>query len=136
MQTLAFTAIGNVAILFETEESHPDAEWEAWIAFITTRMHHYPDLCMLGYSLGGTPSPIQRKRSLDVMPRKDLKCSVMSNSILVRGATTVYGWFGVSIRAFKLSEFESALLYLGIPVEKHNLFREAIDALRHETERG
>lgn len=130
-KTLAFSNVGDLAILYESGESHPDSEWNAWLEFVGPLSNTKQNFKLLVYSNGGGPTPLQRKKSVEVMPRKDIPIAVLTNATLIRGVVTAYSWVSVmKIKAFKLLDFDKALDYLEIPKTKKPLCTDALNRLK------
>ncbi len=62
---------------------------------------------------GGSPSTIQRKEFNDALRGHEIPLAVVTDSMLVRGTLTAYGWFNRNIRAFWAS-ITDALTYLKV----------------------
>jgi hypothetical protein len=130
MKNVAFKLVGYVCICYyngfaPTEQDHRDS-----IQFF--RNLDFARVKILAITEGGAPSTVQRKDFNDALKGRQIPLALVTDSTLVRGAVTAYGWFNKNIRPFPRANLEDALAYLGVPEAKYEKHIRAVAALREE----
>jgi len=87
----------------------------------------------LVWTEGGGPNVMQRKRvvkALNCRSNESPPAAILSDSMWVRGVITAFKWLGTSIRAFRPTELNEAMVYLGLPPASRDQIEEALARLK------
>jgi hypothetical protein len=111
--TMAMRRIGRVMIGVHDSEPPTEAEWTRWV--MLGRCSAERELRVLVETRGqGGPNGKQRREFADALARLDLRCAIISDSLIVRGVVTAVAWLGVALRAFQPGDHQRAADYLGL----------------------
>jgi regulator of extracellular matrix RemA (YlzA/DUF370 family) len=106
-----------------------DDEWARWVALVGEPAA--PELRLLVETTGqGGPNAKQRKLLADATKGLDVRCSILSDSMAVRGVITALAWLGLAQRAFVPGDHRGAADYLGLSPKEHAQVIEALPRLR------
>jgi hypothetical protein len=109
--TMAMRRSDRLMVAVHDEAPPTDEEWSRWVELAfdpPTRV-----LRVLVETRGhGGPNPKQRKHFADGLKRVDLRCAILSDSMIVRGVVTAVAWLGVALRAFAPGQHVAAADYL------------------------
>lgn len=87
---------------------------------------------VLALTDGGKPDARQRQSLVSAAKASDLRCAVMSERALVRGAITAMAWLGANMSAFAPEQGIDALGYLGINTAHGDAIANELDAMCSE----
>jgi hypothetical protein len=110
--TMAMRRFDRVVLAVHDAAPPTDDEWLRWIALCLERKG--AELRVMVESLGGGPSPKQRKELADLLSGEDLRSAILTDSIVTRGVVTAISWLNISLRAFELDQHQAAANYLGL----------------------
>jgi hypothetical protein len=125
----AVELFGSTLIVVQGTRAPHDAEWRE--SMVYTRRILGSIRGQLVVSVGGGPTPQQRKELLDLFanrPGGTPPTAVITSSVVARGIVTAFAWFVKDrIKAFGPEQFVQACAFVGA--------REDADALRSVVER-
>lgn len=119
----------RVVVCVHDEQAPTDAEWDRWLQLLRERAGR--DARAFVETRGGGPNAKQRKLLADAVKDLDLRCAILSDSMVVRGMVTAIAWLGVPLRAFTPGEFRPAAEYLGLTHDELQHTFEVLVGLRH-----
>lgn len=103
--------VNDVLIAFSTTGRIDDAIWDAMLVDLDTK----PLVGYLGATVGNTDtSSSQRKRVSEILKRRKLPCSIITDNRLVVGVVTMVSWLGVNIKAHDWLRAMDAIRWLGL----------------------
>jgi hypothetical protein len=113
MKTMAYGKVGGSIVTLLKRQKPSDADWDQYVALIRMLPPGQP-YRVLVWSLGGSPTPEQRKRLDDVIGghQKTSRVAVISDSMLVRGIVSAMRVVQPMYQSFSPSNIESAFRYL------------------------
>lgn len=79
---------------------------------------------------GTVPTPGQRERVHRWLVASGARVAVLSSAVLVRGAVTALGWFGLPVRAFPEPQLSDALEFLKTPASEGPAIRAGLEHLQ------
>ena len=134
MPTCAFSTFGNIILMYHSEAQPAEAEWRAYAIALCTLAEQSDKVFSLAMSDGGGPTASQRSlvmKGLGNNARKVVSV-VFTDSILVRGMITAFGWLGGNIKGYKPADLVIGLRSVGLALEHHARVAEAFEALKTE----
>jgi hypothetical protein len=138
MKTVAYKRLGTLFVSVHGKAMVSHAQFPEILE--TFRQLDFATVKMLVITDGGGPTPAQRKEMNAALNGQQLHTAVVADDVWTRGTVTALGWFNAKIRAFRKSELEGALQYLGVPSSGFDAIRQEIAALQaqlvQEKERG
>ena len=136
MKTMAVGKVGSTILKYHNEDKPADDEWDVFVEALRTAGPG--TTAILTLTDGGGPTPTQRKRAAQAILTRDepIPAAVLSDSMVVRGMITAVKWMGVSIAAFRPSELDEALGYLGLPLASKRPIEEAFARLKASVQSG
>jgi hypothetical protein len=108
---MAMRRIGRVMVGVHDAQPPTDAEWSRWITLGRTSSESELRLIVETRGQGG-PNAKQRRELADSLSRFELRCAILSDSLMVRGVVTAVAWLGVALRAFQPGDHRRAAEYL------------------------
>jgi hypothetical protein len=112
-----------------------EQDWAGYVSFLQSNLHPQGTNPMLIWTLGGAPSPSQRKAATEVIKpyTGTLKIAVVSGSAMARGILTAFSWFvQMQFRTFSLNHIDEALEYLEVPSSRRVLAKAMLENLKRE----
>lgn len=132
---LAFDRLGACFVLVQGERDATDEEWSRWVDFVVRGGNDLErNIRVLVVSAGGSPTPKQRARIHEVMPKMGggVPTAIVTSSRIGRVVVSTMALFNSEVRAFAPSELDRALAYLGVPDASQPALR-ALVARLHTT---
>ncbi|MFO0683225.1 MAG: hypothetical protein U0234_14305 [Sandaracinus sp.] len=129
MTSLAFDRIGSCFVLVQGERDATDEEWSRWVDFVVRGGNDLQrDIRVLVISAGGSPTPKQRARIHEVMPRMGggIPTAIVTSSRIGRAVVSTMALFNSEVRAFAPSELDRAVAYLGVPEASRPALRASV----------
>ncbi|MFT3769885.1 MAG: hypothetical protein QM820_31020 [Minicystis sp.] len=130
MKNVAYTQVGSVVICYYNADAPTDRDHRESIEFFRTLDFKY--VKVLAITEGGSPSTIQRKEFNEALKGHEIPLAVVTDSRLVRGTLTAYGWFNRNIRAFSWADFLDALTYLKVQEKNYEKFLGEVQKLQDQ----
>ncbi len=119
--------VGGVLIAFSTAGKVDDAIWDAMLEDLNTK----PLVGYLGATLGNTDTTSsQRKKVSEILKRRELPCSIITDNRLVVGVVTMVSWLNVKIKAHDWLRARDAIRWLGVPDSDAQLIYETLMRMR------
>lgn len=113
LETMTHKVIGNrLMICVHNAKAPKESEWQAYVDDL--RKLPLDQACQFVYTLGGAPSPSQRKEITDLTTGKKHRVAVVTPSAMVRGICTALSWFNSNVQAFAPERTGAAFEYLGV----------------------
>lgn len=81
----------------------------------------------------GAPDSVQRQLLTDLVPAKQRRTAVVSDSVVARGVLTAFRWYGLEVAAFKSSAIEEAHRFVEATPEEAAWLRKGVAAARAES---
>jgi hypothetical protein len=135
MATMKFGLAKDIHVVFHTPRNPSDAEWTTYMDDLH---EHGPAIQgVLVHSLGGGPSPTQRKRLKEVWGEHAQKpVALMSSSRIFRGIITAILWVmpNHALRIFPIDDFAGAFAHLGASELQKARVLEVLAKLKRELE--
>lgn len=103
--------MGRLTVAVHTDMLPADDEWAAYIAQVRD---HLPleEQRGLAISAGGSPNGKQRKMMTDQLGGAKVPFAILTNSMLMRSASTAVSWFNPQLKVFGPNDLEQAIAYL------------------------
>jgi hypothetical protein len=130
LETLAFTAVGELLVLCHSKAHPSDAEWTTWVERERRREHK----AILISTDGGAPNSRQRARVAESTPYASGRrppVALLTDSAVARHVMTAFAWIlgnSHSMRVFPRGDVADAVAWLGATSSLDHL-RAAIERL-------
>jgi uncharacterized protein involved in exopolysaccharide biosynthesis len=132
MRTFLWRYIDDFQLCVFSAKSPSNEDWDAMSETFFVK----PRRGVLGYTLGGAPNALQRKKVRDLHNRSGSvqpPSAILTTSMIARAAVTALNLFlDNKFRAYPPSEINEALLFLQTPKEIHAPMKIALDELSQE----
>ena len=122
---------GNFIVFVHGSLAPSADEWQKLIGLFRT----HPNLSLLRtlvFTEGGAPNAAQRADLAAVIGSVKMPVSVITDSIIARGAGTALSWLNPALRLFAPKDFDDALDHLGATGHERRTLRTIVDELRRE----
>lgn len=117
MGNITFDRFHNCFVLIQNQRAATDAEWGAWIEFVTKGAPKAANaLRVLVFSAGGSPTAKQRALIHELMPKtgNGAPTAVVTASLVGRTVVGAMSLFNKNVAAFSPKDCAAAFRYLGI----------------------
>lgn len=110
---MAWRRMGRFTVTVHTADVPGEEEWRDYIAQVSD---HLPleEQRALVISAGGGPNGKQRKMMVDELKGAKVPVAILTNSLLMRSASTAVSWFNPQLKVFGPNDLDSALDYLDL----------------------
>lgn len=132
-KTVTFKVLDTWLLTVYGAADPTDAEWA--ICAEKFKGMDLSRLRVLIYTMGGAPSPAQRKVMNDVVNGRSFPTALVSSHAFVRGIATAMSWFNPKMKVFTPDDLDDALDYLQIAPHRRPFFVDEIDKLLAEVGR-
>jgi hypothetical protein len=119
---IAFERFEDCCVLVQNHHSATDDEWKSWLDFVAQDSSAPPpNLRILIFSVGGSPTPKQRAQVHELMPKSGdgVRTAVVTASFVGRAIVTAMSLFNKNVRPFPMRPAKEAFAYVGIPESRH-----------------
>ncbi len=101
-----FEVIGDVVVVYSMTGQIAPEQWKPFVKALES-----PGVTkFLGVTMGSTEmSSIQRKEVIDILKRRNMQSTIVTEDKIVRGAATAASWFGVEVEAFSWDKLKDAI---------------------------
>src|SRR5262245_61639906 len=121
-RTMGFTIVEGFFVSYHTTENPSDSEWQDQLEFCAGKYKGLKGV--LVWSDGGGPSSLQRSQLAESFRDAPPAVAMITESAIVRGMLTALSWFGLKQRAFRPSDMDKALAFLGVNSSESELIRK------------
>jgi hypothetical protein len=124
--------VHTTLVCAHAEEAAHDEEWDVLLELIR-KPKDYARILVFTY--GGAPNATQRAHLTDILKHRRIPVSVLTPSLLARGAGTALHWFNPLLRVFDPDDVDGALLHIETPrADQHDVL-DALAELKAEVSR-
>lgn len=112
-----------------------DEEWARWIA-LSRDSGLMEGRALIESEHGAGPNAKQRKQMAEAILGRDIRASILTESLVVRGIVTAIAWLGIPQRAFPLGHYDEALNFLELNDTERERALAELSRLRTELQRS
>lgn len=112
-----------------------DEEWARWIA-LSRDSGSMEGRALIESQHGVGPNAKQRLQMAEAIVGRDIRASILTESLVVRGIVTAIAWLGIPQRAFPLGHYDEALSFLGLTERERERALAELSRLRAELQRS
>jgi hypothetical protein len=128
---VSWRLIAETLVCCHSDEAPSDDEWDAIMGAMKSISR--PELArILVFTYGGAPNATQRAILSEVLKNMRSPISILTPSILARGAGTALRWFNPHIRIFDPEEVEAALDHIQAPQGARRELVTVLSALKRD----
>ena len=120
---------GDVIVLLHAAKNAPDADWDAYLAFIKTVRVEPERLRTLVFSDGGRPTFEQRRRLADLVRGRPSRVAIVTDSSSIHFISAQLSLEGPSSRTFSCADFRDAVTHLGLTAADQASVKERVAQL-------
>lgn len=116
--SIVYGSFGDILVSITFGEFPTEEDWAEWMNYAT----EMPELTGLLVIPGDSKLSVEQRTGLrELHSQKAIKIAVLTQSRLARGILTALGWFNIDAAAFKPTDLDSALEYLGCSAVKEQI---------------
>ncbi|MGC4120071.1 MAG: hypothetical protein QM765_36925 [Myxococcales bacterium] len=117
-KTMEHRVDGELFILVHGKGAPSDRDWGAYLQDVRAWAGAIEQMKTMVVTCGGAPTTAQRNRLNAILSGRSTRVSVMSSSLLARGATLALGWLNPGIRVFSPQNHRRAFDHLFIEADR------------------
>jgi len=121
----------DLMILYQTEGTPTDAEWDTYLAAIKGPSKANLLRCLV-ITEGGHPTQAQRERMTRIVDSKRTRVAVISPAATVRFVVSVLALVNRDIKAFSPKEYHAACSHIGLARVEHESVEVVVGRLRQK----
>jgi hypothetical protein len=121
----------DLMILYQTERTPTDAEWDTYLAAIKGPSKANLLRCLV-ITEGGHPTQAQRERMTRIVDSKRTRVAVISPAATVRFVVSVLALVNRDIKAFSPKEYHAACSHIGLARVEHETVEVVVGRLRQK----
>jgi hypothetical protein len=110
----------RVCFFVHTHLAPDQGEWDASMDSAIEKAESGTIACILVFTDGGAPNPLQRARITGSKTFASLPLAVITDSALVRGVLTALNWMGMAGKPFSTMKVQQALDHLAVPLDQRD----------------
>jgi hypothetical protein len=120
--------MGRLVVTVHTGQTPSDEDWGQYMAQVDAYLP-LEDQRILVVSAGGSPNSAQRKMMTDALAGARVPVSIVTDSLVMRGAGVAVSWFNPSLKVFGPDALTPALGHLNLTAWEREEVLRAIDDL-------
>jgi hypothetical protein len=131
-ETMSYRVVEEVGLVLHSEQPPSVHEWDAMLKGLEADILGGRIKGVFVYTVGGAPSPTQRKGLTELYNRcpKPPQVAVVSPKMAIRAVVTVINWFqrDPTHRVFAPNEVGAALEFMGVAPSRRSALEAAVQA--------
>ena len=129
---MVFEQVEHLLVVCHGKKNPSEPEWQRFVSHVKSQQPRFDKLRTIIWTLGGGPTPTQRKALNAAMEGRPTRGAVVSAHPGIRFVVSALALMNRDLKTFAPDEIPDALLYLGLTGETRRYVLMTLERLRNQ----